>query len=99
MTKNHSASHTDPILEPEDDGVAFDLERFAWEAPDRLEVSGRFSGLDGKRPAPPILVVHGADGTHRLATVPGSVSGSPKDGRWWRAAFAWQEPPTAFAGT
>ena len=79
-----------------DDGVAFELERFAWQAPDRLEISGRFSELDQETNDAPVLVVHGADGDHRLALLPGSVSGPPAKGEWWRAAFLWEQPPVPF---
>ena len=73
------------------------LERFAWLAPDRLELSGTFDGLaDAPRDAP-VLVVDGADGPRRLPADPAGVSGPPARGRPWHAAFAWQEPPVPFA--
>ena len=72
----------------------FELERFVWATPDRLEIDGRFVGLDAAPPADPVLVLHGDDRTHRLAAVTdGVVDG---DEGHWHAAFAWQEPPTAF---
>jgi hypothetical protein len=72
----------------------FTLERFAWDAPDRLAVSGWFSGT---APADaPVLVVHGAERKHRLPAVPDSFPSSLEDGRPWRAAFAWQGTPAAF---
>jgi hypothetical protein len=74
----------------------FELARFVWEAPDRLEVSGRFIGLPYVPADDPVLVVDGVDGTHRLPVVSDSFSGPPKDDRRWNAAFAWQEAPVAF---
>ena len=74
----------------------FELARFAWEAPDRLELSGKFMGLPDVPADDPILVVNGADGTHRLPVVSDRLSGPPEDGRRWDAAFAWQEAPVAF---
>jgi hypothetical protein len=74
----------------------FELARFVWEAPDRLELSGRFSGLPDVPADDPILVVNGVDGTHRLPVVSDRLSGPPEDGRRWDAAFAWQEAPVAF---
>ena len=72
----------------------FELERFVWATPDRLEIDGRFVGLDAAPPANPVLVLQGDDRTHRLAAVTdGLVEG---DGGHWHAAFAWQEAPTAF---
>lgn len=76
--------------------ATFQLERFGWQARDRLELAGRFLGLHELPSEAPVLVVRGADRTHRLAAVPGSVSGTPADGSTWRAAFAWQEAPAPF---
>jgi len=75
----------------------FELRRFAWGMPDRLEVSGTFSDL-GDTPADgvPVLVVRAGDTVHRLPAVPDSLDGPPKDGRVWEAQFAWQDPPVAF---
>ena len=74
----------------------FELARFVWEAPDRLELSGRFTGLPYVPADDPVLVVDGVDGPHRLPVVSDSFSGPPKDDRRWNAAFAWQEAPVAF---
>jgi hypothetical protein len=72
----------------------FELERFVWATPDRLEIDGRFVGLGATPPANPVLVLQGEDRTHRLAAVTDGVVGG--DGGHWHAEFAWQEPPTAF---
>src|ERR671931_1403071 len=58
---------------------SFELTRFAWAAPDRLDVSGVFVGLDGKPAGAPTLVVRGGDREQRLPAVEGSVSGDPAD--------------------
>jgi len=76
--------------------LTFELARFAWGAPDRLELSGRFVGLRDAPQDDPELVISGANGVHHLPVVPDSLSGSLEDGRWWDAVFAWQEPPVAF---
>lgn len=76
--------------------ATFELDRFAWGAPDRLQVSGRFTGLGEVPSDPPVLVVRGPERTHRLQALPDSVSGSLEDGGPWSAEFAWQEPPVAF---
>lgn len=77
--------------------IIFALERFAWDAPDRLEVSGWFSGLPAEAgPTAPVLVVRGSDGAHSLPAVSTGDSASPEEGRRWEAAFAWQEPPAPF---
>ena len=89
------------MLEPDrgtmaSEGATFELERFEWGAPDRLELSGRFIGLRGVSADVPMLVVVGDDRVHRLPAVPGSVAGPPEEGRRWQAAFAWHGPPVAF---
>ena len=78
------------------DRAIFELDRFAWGAPDRLELSGRFIGLPDVSADAPVLVIVGDDRVHRLPAVPDSVAGPPEEGRRWRAAFAWQDPPVAF---
>jgi hypothetical protein len=76
-------------------GPTFELDRFAWAAPDRLELAGRFAGVDDP-PGDAVLVVRGLDWVQRLPSVP---DGEPPDetGRW-RASFAWLEAPAAFDG-
>jgi len=76
--------------------ATFHLERFAWGGPDRLQVSGTFTGLAGVPPHVPVLVVRGPEHTHRLEALPDSLSGPLEDGSPWSAEFAWQEPPVAF---
>jgi hypothetical protein len=75
----------------------FELERFAWGTPDRLDLSGTFAGLrDAPADTPPFLVVRSGERMHRLAAVPDSFAGPPEEGRLWRATFAWQDAPVAF---
>jgi hypothetical protein len=76
--------------------TTFELGRFTWEAPDRLEVVGTFIGLSDRALAEPALVVHGSGRTHRLPAVPASLSGSPMDRQQWSGTFAWQEAPAPF---
>jgi len=76
--------------------ATFELERFAWGGPDRLQLSGRFNGLGQAPPDAPVLVISGPERTHRLDALPDSLSGSVEDGSPWSAEFAWQEPPVAF---
>jgi hypothetical protein len=82
-----------------EDGAAatFELERFAWETPDQLELAGRFSGLADVRSDAPVLVVRGERETHRLSAVGEALAWPPEDGEAWSAAFAWSEPPAPFA--
>jgi hypothetical protein len=76
--------------------ATFQLEQFAWGAPDRLELSGTFVGLRDAPVDAPVLVVSGPDQMHRLPVLADTRSGPPEDGRLWFAEFAWQEPPVAF---
>jgi hypothetical protein len=71
----------------------FELERFEWKAPDRLEVAGKFYGLQQAQFDEPVLVVSGGGGGHRLRAVREVVAGQPEDGKPWRAQFAWDETP------
>src|SRR5690349_20356 len=76
--------------------ATFDLERFSWGTPDRLEVSGTFAGIGDAPAGEPVLVVRAADREVRLPAVAETVTGPPADGRPWQAHFAWQEAPFAF---
>src|SRR5215213_2882743 len=73
-------------------GATFQLDRFEWAAPDRLEIAGSFAGIEPPSAAP-TLVVGGADGRRRLTATPVE---SPVGGEQWTAAFLWQEPPVPF---
>ena len=75
----------------------FTLEHFGWGAPDRLVVTGTFSGLEPQPPADAdaVLTVFGEDGAHRLPAIDGD--GAPQvDGDRLNASFAWMETPVAF---
>jgi multidrug resistance efflux pump len=72
----------------------FELKRFGWATPDRLEIDGRFIGLDDPPEAEPVLVLHGAERTHRLPAVAADALDAAAE--HWHAAFVWQETPTAF---
>jgi hypothetical protein len=74
----------------------FELHELEWTAPDRLQVAGEFSGHAMLPAELPVLVVSGAEGTHRLPAVPESVSGAPAEGQLWSAEFAWEVAPTPF---
>jgi hypothetical protein len=76
--------------------AAFALERFAWEGPDRLALSGWFSGLAPGADAAPVLVLHGSQRVRRLSVDADGADRSLADGRRWSATFAWDDPPEAF---
>ena len=72
--------------------VAFELERFGWSEPGRLEVVGRWSGLEGRRLGRPVLTVEAGDRRRRLTALP---SGPPARSGEWRATFACDDDPAA----
>jgi hypothetical protein len=72
----------------------FELKRFVWATPDRLEIEGRFAGLRVEAIDRPVLVLRGDEQTHRLPAINDEAPSA--DGGDWRAAFAWLEAPTAF---
>jgi hypothetical protein len=74
-------------------GEKFELERFEWQAPDRLEIAGTFHGLEQPPVDTPVLVVSGDGEAHQLRSVDASVSGPPEDGKSWQAQFEWNEAP------
>lgn len=78
------------------DATTFSLERFAWDSPDRLEVSGWFADVGEVGSEPPTLLVEADDTQLRLPAVPERAGGPPRDGRRWWAAFAWEEAPADF---
>src|SRR3954447_2441079 len=73
-------------------GATFQLDRFEWAAPDRLEIAGSFAGVDAPS-VTPTLVVGSGEGGRRLT---GTPLDSDVGGEQWTAAFLWQEPPLAF---
>ena len=51
--------------------ISFELERFSWTEPDRLEVIGRWTGLEGRRLGRPVLTLTLDDERHRVTALPG----------------------------
>jgi hypothetical protein len=75
--------------------VAFELERFGWSEPGRLEVVGRWSGLEGRRLGRPVLTVEAGGHRRRLTALPGrQLTGSGE----WRATFACGDDPESITG-
>ena len=72
--------------------VAFELERFAFTAPDRLEVVGRWTGLAGRRLGRPVLTLDVGGRPRRLTALPGGHL-APSEGAEWRVAFAYDGDP------
>jgi uncharacterized coiled-coil protein SlyX len=79
---------------PEVREVAFELERFAFTAPDRLEVVGRWTGLAGRRLGRPVLTFEAGGRRRRLTALPGGHL-APSEGAEWRVAFVYDGDPEA----
>jgi hypothetical protein len=76
--------------------VVFALERFEWAADDRLEVVGRWEGLDDRRKGRATLSVVEAGGRRRRLH---ALPGGPEPGEQpWRAEFAWDGNGAGLAG-
>jgi chromosome segregation ATPase len=72
--------------------LSFELERFEWVGDDRLEVSGRWQGLTGRKLSRPVLTVEADGRRRRLTALPGGQMPG-KGGEAWRATFAWPHGP------
>ena len=72
--------------------VDFELERFERTGEDRIEISGRWYGLRGRRFVRPVLNLHTGGGSRRRAIA--LLEHKPwaaDDGQTWLAAFAWPQ--------
>jgi len=74
--------------------VAFELERFGWSEPGRLEVVGRWSGVEGRRLGRPVLTTEVGGRPKRLTALPGGQLASGD----WRATFACDADPAQVSG-
>jgi hypothetical protein len=76
----------------------FELERFEWTAPDRLELTGVWMGLRARRFIRPTLVLDTDAGRRRLLALLEHKPWSADDGADWIAAFAWTGEPAEVLG-
>src|SRR5215211_7419795 len=70
---------------PSDGDISFELERFEWARPDRLEVEGTWHGV--RRRLPRATLVVELDGKRRRPRALTEESGEA--GGHWTAAFPW----------
>ena len=78
--------------------MTFEVERFGWVSDDRLEITGRWSGLRGHRFLRPTLDIQ-VDGRHRrLLALLEHKPWAADDGDEWIAAFPWQGEPLQVEG-
>jgi hypothetical protein len=77
-------------------GVSFEVDRFAW-TDGRLEVSGRWYGIRGRRFLRPTLDVEVDGSPRRMLAVLEHKPWAADDGEEWVAAFEWSGDPVALA--
>jgi len=80
-----SASDT---VAPEQTG--FELERFQWSGPERLEVEGRWFGVRGRRFVRPVLTVQVGGRRRRLLALLEHKPWQADETESWIAAFPWE---------
>jgi hypothetical protein len=71
--------------------VDFELERFERTAEDRIEVSGRWYGLRGRRFVRPVLNLNASGSRRRAIALLEHKPWAANDGQTWLAAFRWPE--------
>ena len=77
-------------------GLTFEVDRFDWTAPDRIEVIGRWYGLRGHRFMRPVLDVSAGDDQRRLLALLEHKPWAAEEGEEWVAAFPWKGEPLDF---
>lgn len=85
-------AHAPQTDHPEAEQISFELERFALTDERRLELSGRWSGVRGRRFIRPTLTLISAHKRTRLLAELDHKPWTAEDGMDWVAAFALPEP-------
>src|SRR5919199_2934229 len=70
--------------------LGFELERFGWAGDERLELTGRWFGVRGRRFVRPTLTLRAAGRRRRLIALLDHKPWAASDDEFWTAAFAWQ---------
>lgn len=84
--------------EVESGAVVFELEHFHWAEPGRIELCGRWFGLQARRFVRPTLFLVDKHGRQRLLATLEHKPWEPEEGQPWTAAFPWDGEPRAFDG-
>ena len=71
--------------------VDFELERFERTSEDRIEISGRWYGLRGRRFVRPVLNLNAGGSRLRAIALLEHKPWAADDGKTWLAAFRWPE--------
>lgn len=78
--------------------VDFELERFERTSEDRIEISGRWYGLRGRRFVRPVLNLQTGGSRRRAIALLEHKPWAADDGQTWLAAFTWPEGAGAVQG-
>src|SRR3954470_1469710 len=78
-------TQVDPLAE-----LAFELERFEWTAADRLEITGRWYGIRGRRFVRPTLHLRVDGRRRRLIALLDHKPWAADTEDLWTAAFTWR---------
>jgi hypothetical protein len=87
-----TATPADPLAQ-----LSFELERFQWEGEERLEVSGRWFAVRGRRFVRPTLTLRAGGRRRRMIAVLDHKPWAAVDEAPWKAAFAWRGPQEEIA--
>ena len=78
--------------------VDFELERFERTAQDRIEISGRWFGLRGRRFVRPVLNLNSGGARRRAIALLEHKPWAAEDGEVWLAAFRWPDGAAEVSG-
>ena len=78
--------------------MTFEVERLEWPSSDRLEITGRWFGVRGRRFIRPTLDVEVNGESRRMLAVLDHKPWAVEDGKDWVAAFPWHGEPVDLAG-
>src|SRR4051794_9827781 len=87
-----AATPADPLAQ-----LSFELERFRWEGEERLEVSGRWFAVRGRRFVRPTLTLRAGGRRRRMIAVLDHKPWAAVDEAPSTAAFAWRGPQEEIA--
>lgn len=87
MASDRAATATSSPAPAAPEAISFEVERFELTDDERVEVTGRWFGIRGRRFVRPSLIMAGADGTTRSLALLEHKPWAADDGEEWTAAF------------
>src|SRR5436309_8604741 len=90
---SRTATSADPLAQ-----LSFELDGFGWTGEERLEVTGRWFGVRGRRFVRPTLTLRAAGRRRRMIALLEHKPWAADDEAAWIAAFTWRGPPEDIAG-